>query len=79
MKLFFFSRYRLVPLARMGLHFETGYDDDPPATLRKRAVDAQSSRENDCVIVNKWKQHECCCKTKKKKMRNHINKKKYFF
>ena len=46
-------RYRLVPLARMGLYSQTGHDDDPPATLRQRAVDAQSSRENFQIIMGK--------------------------
>jgi hypothetical protein len=41
----FRCRDRLVPLARMGLHPQTGHDDDPTATLWQRAVDQQSSRQ----------------------------------
>ena len=32
----------------MGLHPQTGHDDDPTATLWQRAVDQQSSRETYC-------------------------------
>lgn len=41
-RIFGSNRNRLVPLARMGLHTQAGHHDDPPATLRQRALDTQS-------------------------------------
>ena len=47
---FFFSyRYCVVPLARMGLHAQTGYHDDSTETLWQRTVHAQPT------IINKKK------------------------
>ena len=58
-----YDRYRLVPLARMGLHTQTGHDDDPAPTLRQRAIHTKSVNECQRVtnkITNPRRRNKCC-------------------